>query len=104
MRFRRHGFEPAADADLAAIRLAIDCVPVAGPVSRNYRHGMVFHMGLPEASRRAFWARLYARRHLLSKAAAPFAPAHYALIGEKLGYRPNAFFDPHYFRDRASIA
>ena len=51
-------------------------------------------IGLPERSRRAFWARLYARRRLLSDLAAPFAPAHYALIGESLGYRPNAFFDP----------
>ena len=51
-------------------------------------------IGLPERSRRAFWARLYARRRLLSDLAAPFAPMHYALIGERLGYRPNAFFDP----------
>ena len=29
---------------------------------------------------------------------------HYVLIGERLGYRPNAFFDPHYFRDRAGVA
>jgi hypothetical protein len=36
--------------------------------------------------------------------AAPFAAAHYALIGEKLGYRPNGFFDPHYFRRHASGA
>jgi hypothetical protein len=62
------------------------------------------HIGLPETSRRAFWARLYARRRLLSERAAGLAPAHYALIGEKLGYRPNAFFDPRYFRDRADIA
>ena len=65
---------------------------------------MVLRIGLPEASRRAFWARLYARRRLMSEVAAPFAPAHYALIGERLGYRPNAFFDPHYFRDRANVA
>ena len=65
---------------------------------------MAFRIGLPETSRRAFWARLYARRRLMSELAAPFAPTHYALIGEKLGYRPNAFFDPHYFRDRAGIA
>jgi hypothetical protein len=49
------------------------------------------------------WARLYARRRLLSGLAAPFAPMHYALIGESLGYRPNAFFDPSYFRARANI-
>jgi hypothetical protein len=78
--------------------------PVAARVSRNYRQGMAFRIGLPNTNRRAFWARLYARRRLMSALAAPFAPAHYALIGEKLGYRPNAFFDPHYFRDRAGIA
>jgi hypothetical protein len=64
---------------------------------------MDLHMGLPETSRRAFWAHLYARRRLLSEYAAPFAPAHYALIGEQLGYRPNGFFDPRYFRARASV-
>jgi len=58
---------------------------------------------LPERSRRAFWARLYARRRLISEFAAPLAPAHYALIGESLGYRPNAFFDPGFFRARANI-
>ena len=58
---------------------------------------------LPERSRRAFWARLYARRRLLGDLAAPFAPTHYALIGEGLGYRPNAFFDPAHFRARANI-
>jgi hypothetical protein len=64
-------------------------------------------MGLPnelaERSRRAFWARLYARRHLLSHLAAPFAPLHYALIGESRGFRPNAFFDPSWFRAHANI-
>jgi hypothetical protein len=60
-------------------------------------------LGLPERSRRAFWARLYARRRLLGALAAPFAPAHYALIGERLGYRPNAFFDPHHFSRGAAI-
>jgi hypothetical protein len=60
--------------------------------------------GLPERSRRAFWARLYARRRLLSRLAAPFAPLHYALIGESRGYRPNAFFDPGWFRRSANIA
>jgi Protein of unknown function (DUF707) len=63
---------------------------------------MDLQTGLPERSRRAFWARLYARRRLLSRLAAPFAPMHYALIGEGLGYRPNAFFDPGYFRRRAN--
>jgi len=64
---------------------------------------MGLQFGLPERSRRAFWARLYARRRLLSELAAPFAPAHYALIGENLGYRPNAFFDPGFFRAHANI-
>ena len=65
---------------------------------------MGLQIGLPERSRRAFWARLYARRRLLSDLAAPFAPMHYALIGERLGHRPNAFFDPDHFRSRATIA
>jgi hypothetical protein len=65
---------------------------------------MGLQIGLPWLSRRAFWARLYARRRLLSERAAPFAPTHYALIGESLGYRPNAFFDPNHFRRRATIA
>ena len=65
---------------------------------------MGLQIGLPWLSRRAFWARLYARRRLLSERAAPFAPTHYALIGESLGYRPNAFFDPNHFRRRANIA
>jgi hypothetical protein len=65
---------------------------------------MGLHLGLPEASRRAFWARLYARRRLLGEFTAPLAPMHYALIGESLGYRPNAFFDPGYFRAHANIA
>jgi hypothetical protein len=65
---------------------------------------MGLQIGLPWLSRRAFWARLYARRRLLSQRAARFAPMHYALIGESLGYRPNAFFDPNHFRAHASIA
>ncbi len=65
---------------------------------------MDLRIELPEASRRAFWAPLYARRRLLSEHLAPFAWTHYALIGEKRGYRPNGFFDPHYFRSRANIA
>ena len=40
----------------------------------------------------------------MSEHAAPFAPTHYALVGERRGYRPNGFFDPHYFRKRASGA
>jgi hypothetical protein len=65
---------------------------------------MALPIGLPERSRRALWARLYARRRLLTDLAAPFAPIHYALIGESLGYRPNAFFDPSYVRAQANIA
>jgi hypothetical protein len=65
---------------------------------------MGLQSGLSERSRRAFWARLYARRRLISDLAAPFAPLHYALIGERLGYRPNAFFDPDAFRANANIA
>jgi hypothetical protein len=61
-------------------------------------------IGLTERSRRALWARLYARRRLLGDLAAPFAPVHYALIGERLGYRPNAFFDPRYLRAHANVA
>jgi hypothetical protein len=62
---------------------------------------MDLRFSLPEASRRAFWARPYARRRLLSEHLARFATAHYALVGERLGYRPNGFFDPHYFRNHA---
>ena len=65
---------------------------------------MGLQIGLPERSRRAFWARLYARRRLLGDLSAPFAPVHYALIGESLGYRPNAFFDPDHFRRGANLA
>jgi hypothetical protein len=61
-------------------------------------------IGLTERSRRAFWARLYARRRLFGDLAAPLAPAHYALIGESRGYRPNAFFDPRHFRANANMA
>ena len=49
-------------------------------------------IGLPERSRRAFWARLYARRRLLSRLAAPFAPLHYALIGENRRLPPERLF------------
>jgi hypothetical protein len=65
---------------------------------------MDLRFGLPEASRRVFWARHYARRRLVVEYAAPFAAAHYALIGEKLGYRPNGFFDPHYFRNASGVS
>ncbi len=49
-------------------------------------------------ARRAFWSRLYARRRLGTERAHALAPLHYALIGERLGYRPNGFFDPRFFR------
>ena len=65
---------------------------------------MDLRIGLPEASRRVFWAPHYARRRLLSEHAAPLAPAHYALIGERRGYRPNGFFDPNHFRKLANRA
>ncbi len=65
---------------------------------------MDLRIGLPEASRRVFWAPHYARRRLLSEHAAPLAPAHYALIGERRGYRPNGFFDPNHFRKLANGA
>ncbi len=65
---------------------------------------MGLRTGVAERSRRALWARLYARRRLLSHFAAPFAPLHYALIGESRGYRPNAFFDPSWFRAHANVA
>jgi hypothetical protein len=63
---------------------------------------MDLRVTLPAASRRVFWAPHYARRRLLSEHAAPFAAAHYALIGERLGYRPNGFFDPQYFLNHAT--
>ena len=65
---------------------------------------MNLRFNLPEASRRVFWATHYARRRLLSERAAPFAAAHYAMIGERRGYRPNGFFDPRYFLKHASGA
>ncbi len=54
-------------------------------------------------ARRAFWSRAYARRRLGSEAAAPLAPLHYALGGERLGFRPNGFFDPRAYRERAGL-
>src|SRR5271166_2372928 len=62
-------------------------------------------MALPlsSLSRRAFWASDYARRRLGSESARALAPIHYALIGERLGYRPNGFFDPNFFRKAARL-
>ncbi len=54
-------------------------------------------------SRRAFWASDYARRRLGNGSARALAPIHYALIGERLGYRPNGFFDPNFFRKTAGL-
>jgi hypothetical protein len=55
-------------------------------------------------ARRAFWSRAYARRRLGADRAHPLAPLHYRLIGERLGYRPNGFFDPRFFRERAGLS
>ncbi len=54
-------------------------------------------------ARRAFWSRPYALRRFGTESAHPLAPLHYALIGERLGYRPNGFFDPQFFRERAGL-
>ncbi len=61
---------------------------------------------LPDPSalaRRAFWPRAYARRRLGTERAAALAPLHYALVGERLGFRPNGFFDPRFYRRHASL-
>ncbi len=55
-------------------------------------------------ARRAFWRRAYARRRLGTEAAAALAPLHYALIGERSGYRPNGFFDPRFYREQARLS
>lgn len=55
-------------------------------------------------ARRAFWRRAYARRRLGTESAAALAPLHYALIGERSGYRPNGFFDPHFYREQARLS
>ena len=54
-------------------------------------------------ARRAFWRRAYARRRFGTERAAALAPLHYALMGERLGYRPNGFFDPFFYRERAGL-
>ncbi len=54
--------------------------------------------------RRAFWPRAYARRRFGSESAAALAPVHYALVGERLGFRPNGFFDPRFYRERAGLS
>ena len=55
-------------------------------------------------ARRAFWSRAYARRRLGTERAAALAPLHYALAGERLGYRPNGFFDPRFYRERMGLS
>jgi hypothetical protein len=54
-------------------------------------------------ARRAFWSRLYAGRRLVTERAHALAPLHYALVGERRGYRPNGFFDPDFFRKSAGL-
>jgi hypothetical protein len=60
-------------------------------------------ISMPPKSRRAFWSRLYARRRLGTERAHALASLHYTLLGERLGYRPNAFFDPVFFCEAAGI-
>jgi len=54
-------------------------------------------------ARRALWSREYGRRRLATERAGLLAPLHYALVGERRGFRPNGFFDPAFFRERAGI-
>ncbi len=68
-----------------------------------YGRAVLERFPLPPASRRAFWSRLYARRRLGTERAQALAPLHYALLGERLGYRPNGFFDPRFFRKAAAL-
>jgi hypothetical protein len=46
----------------------------------------------------------YSRLHFNSAALAWLSLAHYLLVGERLGRRPNPFFDPAFFRRRAKGA
>jgi hypothetical protein len=55
-------------------------------------------------ARRAFWSRLYAGRRLGTERAHALARLHYALVGERRGYRPNGFFDPDFFRKSAGLS
>ncbi len=55
-------------------------------------------------ARRAFWSRPYALRRFGTERAYLLAPLHYALIGERLGHRPNGFFDPDFFRKSAGLS
>jgi hypothetical protein len=58
---------------------------------------------LSALARRAFWPGAYARRRLGTERAQGLATAHYALVGERRGYRPNAFFDPGFYREAAGL-
>jgi len=60
-------------------------------------------LSLSAMAKRAFWSRCYARRRLGSERASALAPLHYALFGERLGFRPNGFFDPRFFREAAGL-
>ena len=60
-------------------------------------------MPSPSLASRALWSRPYARRRLGSERVHLLAPLHYALIGERRGFRPNGFFDPNFFRERAGL-
>lgn len=46
----------------------------------------------------------YSRRYFNSAALAWLSLLHYLIVGEKLGYRPNPFFDPAYFKRRTKGA
>jgi len=61
-------------------------------------------MAAPTRAARAFWPGAYARRRLGTERAAPLAALHYALLGEARGFRPNGFFDPRFYRERAGLA
>ena len=58
---------------------------------------------LSPIARKAFWSAAYARRRFGTEHASALAPLHYALVGERLGYRPNGFFDPRFYRQRAGL-
>ena len=45
-----------------------------------------------------FDAEAYRRTYLRFSPFRPWPALHYALIGERLGHRPNPFFDPRYYR------
>ena len=57
----------------------------------------------PTLARRAFWPRAYTRRRLGSERAAALKTLDYALVGERLGFRPNGFFDPRFYRERVGL-